>query len=103
MFARGPSCFISGHGINAASSGVQTFRAYHCLFAISGNVDRCGGNRRAKRPKGFKTYFDILFDPAFRLPAETEAQRIGAAQFPLWSGPLGYQMACHNPSVIDAI
>jgi anaerobic selenocysteine-containing dehydrogenase len=103
MFARGPSCFISGHGIDAASNGVQTFRAYHCLFAISGNVDRPGGNRRAKRPRGFKTYFDILFDPAFRLPAEIEAERIGAAQFPLWSGPLGYQMACHNPSVIDAM
>jgi thiosulfate reductase / polysulfide reductase chain A len=103
LFARGRSCFISGHGIDAASNGVQTFRAYHCLFAISGNVDRLGGNRRAKRPKGFKTYFDVLFDPALRLPAEIEAQRIGAAQFPLWSGPLGYQMACHNPSVIDAM
>lgn len=103
MFARGPSCFISGHGIDAASNGVQTFRAYHCLFAISGNVDRVGGNRRPKRPAGFKTYFDILFDPAFRLPAEIEAQRIGASQFPLWSGPLGYQMACHNASVIDAM
>ena len=103
MFARGPSCFISGHGIDAASNGVQTFRAYHCLFAISGNVDRVGGNRRAKRPPGFKTYFDILFDPAFRLAPEIEAQRIGAAEFPLWSGPLGYQMACHNPSVIEAI
>ena len=103
MFADGPSCFISGHGIDAASNGVQTFRAYYCLFAISGNVDRVGGNRRAKRPAGFKTYFDILFDPAFRLPPEVEAQRIGAAQFPLWAGPLGYQMACHNPSVIEAI
>ncbi|HMK79632.1 MAG TPA: molybdopterin-dependent oxidoreductase [Xanthobacteraceae bacterium] len=103
LFARGPSCFISGHGIDAASNGVQTFRAYHCLFAISGNVDRVGGNRRAKRPAGFRTYFDILFDPAFRLPQEIEAQRIGAAQFPLWSGPLGYQMACHNASVIEAM
>src|SRR5947209_3768986 len=103
MFAHGPSCFISGHGIDAARNGVQTFRAYHTLFAISGNVDRVGGNRRPKRPPGLKTNFDILFDPAFRLPGEIEAQRIGAAEFPLWSGPLGYQMACHNPSVIEAI
>jgi formate dehydrogenase (coenzyme F420) alpha subunit len=103
MFARGPSCFISGHGIDGASNGVQTLRAYYCLFAISGNVDRVGGNRRPKRPKGFKTYFDILFDPAFRLPPEIEAQRVGASQFPLWAGPLGFQMACHNPSVIEAI
>jgi anaerobic selenocysteine-containing dehydrogenase len=78
MFARGPSCFISGHGIDAASNGVQTFRSYYCLFAISGNVDRVGGNRRPKRPEGFKTYFDILFDPAFRLSPEIEAQRIDA-------------------------
>jgi anaerobic selenocysteine-containing dehydrogenase len=103
MFARGPSSFISGHGIDATSNGVQTLRAYYCLFAISGNVDRVGGNRRPKRPKGFRTYFDILFDPHFRLAPDIEVQRIGAAQFPLWAGPLGYQMACHNPSVIEAI
>jgi len=49
------------------------------------NFDRVGGNRRPKRPQGFKTYFDILFDPAFRLSPEIEAQRIGASQFPLWA------------------
>ncbi len=102
-YAAGPSCFVSGHGIDASSSGVQTFRAYFAMVAITGNVDRIGGNRRAKTPPGFKTNFDILFDPAFRLPREIEDQRIGAQQFPLWAGPLGYQMACHNPSVITAI
>src|SRR4029077_18753035 len=45
----------------------------------------------------------ILFDPAFRLAPEIEAQRIGASQFPLWAGPLGYQMACHNPPAMEAI
>ena len=59
----GPSCFVSGHGIDASSNGVQTFRAYYCLVGISGNIDRIGGNRRAKKPAGFKTYFDVLFDP----------------------------------------
>jgi anaerobic selenocysteine-containing dehydrogenase len=103
MYGEGPSCFVSGHGIDASSNGVQTFRAYHCLVGISGNIDRIGGNRRAKKPPGFKSYFDVLFDPAFRLPPDVEAERIGAKQFPLWSGPLGYQMACHNPSVIDAM
>lgn len=103
IYAAGPSTFVSGHGIDAASNGVQTFRAYNCLVGISGNIDRKGGNRRAKKPPGFKSYFDVLFDPAFRLPPDIEAERIGAAEFPLWSGPLGYQMACHNPSVIDAI
>ena len=44
--------FISGHGIDAMSNGVQTFRAFHCLVAISGNYDRPGGNRRAGAPPG---------------------------------------------------
>jgi anaerobic selenocysteine-containing dehydrogenase len=103
LYADGPSCFVSGHGIDAVSNGVQTFRAFHCLAAISGNVDRAGGNRRAKRPRGFRTPFDLLHDPAFRLPREVERQTIGAARFPLWAGPEGWQTACHNPSVIEAI
>jgi thiosulfate reductase/polysulfide reductase chain A len=103
MYADGPSTFVSGHGIDAVANGVQTFRSYYCLVGISGNVDRKGGNRRSKKPKGFKSYFDVLFDPAFRLPKAVEDQRIGASAFPLWAGPLGYQMACHNPSVIEAM
>ena len=50
MYADGPSTFVSGHGIDAFSAGVQTFRAYHCLVAISGNVDRPGGNLRLRTP-----------------------------------------------------
>ena len=48
MYADGPSTFVSGHGIDAFSAGVQTFRAYHSLIAISGNVDRPGGNLRSR-------------------------------------------------------
>ena len=103
LYGQGPSVFTCGHGIDAASNAVQTVRSYHCLVAISGNVDRAGGNRRGKRPGGFKTYSDVLFDPAFRLPPEIEAERIGFDTFPLWSGPLGFQMACHNPSVLRAM
>nr|WP_156175288.1 molybdopterin-dependent oxidoreductase [Bradyrhizobium sp. LTSP849] len=102
-YARGPACFISGHGIDGSSAGVQTFRAFFTLVAITGNVDRVGGNRRGKKPEGFQTTFDVLFDPNYRLPPEIEALRIGAKDFPLWSGPQGYQMACHNPSVLTAM
>ena len=102
-YADGPSTFVSGHGIDAFSAGVQTFRAWHCLVAISGNLDRAGGNRRVKRPRGFTTYLDLLHDPRFRLPLEVERRTIGADRFPLWAGPDGWQMACHNPSVIEAI
>lgn len=103
MYADGPSTFVSGHGIDAFSAGVQTFRAWHCLLAISGNLDRPGGNRRLKRPPGFRTYLDVLHDPDFRLPLEVERRTIGADRFPLWAGPDGWQTACHNPSVIEAM
>ncbi|MEE2970301.1 MAG: molybdopterin-dependent oxidoreductase [Pseudomonadota bacterium] len=103
IYADGPSTFISGHGIDSSSAGVQTFRAFHTLVAISGNLDRVGGNRRVKRPKGFRNYIDILHDPAFRLPREIEQQTIGADKYPLWAGPDGWQTACHNPSVIEAM
>jgi anaerobic selenocysteine-containing dehydrogenase len=102
-YARGPSTFVSGHGIDAFSAGVQTFRAYHCLVAISGNVDRLGGNRRVKKPKGFRDNLGVLHDPKFRLPKAVEDQTIGTERFPLWAGPRGWQTSCHNPSVIDAM
>ena len=103
MYADGPSTFVSGHGIDAFSAGVQTFRAYHCLVAISGNVDRPGGNLRLRTPKGFRNYADLLHMPEFRLDAAIEQRTIGADRFPLWAGPKGWQTACHNPSVIDAM
>ena len=103
IYAAGPSTFVSGHGIDAFSNGVQTFRAFHILVAITGNLDRVGGNRQVKRPNGFRNYIDLLHDPAFRLEPDVEAQTIGVDRFPLWAGPDGWQTATHNPSVIEAI
>ena len=103
LYADGPSCFVSGHGIDAFSAGVQTFRAFHALVGISGNLDRLGGNRRVKRPAGFTNYVEILHKPEFRLPPEVGNQTIGTDRFPLWAGANGYQTSCHNPSVIDAV
>jgi thiosulfate reductase / polysulfide reductase chain A len=103
IYADGPSTFVSGHGIDAVVGGVQTFRAFHCLLAITGNLDRAGGNRRVKRPAGYRNYTDLLHDPDFRLPREVEAQRLGAQAYPLWAGVDGWQKACHNPAVIQAI
>jgi anaerobic selenocysteine-containing dehydrogenase len=102
-YAEGPSTLVSGHGIDAFSAGVQTFRAYHCLVAISGNVNRPGGNLRLRTPKGFRSYGDLLHMPQFRLDAMTETATIGRERFPLWAGPQGWQTACHNPSVIEAM
>jgi len=103
LYANGPSCFVSGHGIDAFTSGVQTFRAFHCLVAISGNLDRPGGNRRVKKPSGFTNYIEVLHKPEFRLPKEVEEKTIGADRFPLWAGPNGWQTSCHNPSVVEAM
>ncbi|WP_176952982.1 molybdopterin-containing oxidoreductase family protein [Belnapia rosea] len=103
LYAEGPSCFVGGHGIDAASNGVQTYRAFHALVAISGNLDRPGGNRRVKKPAGFRTYLELLHEPRFRLPEAIERQTIGADAYPLWAGPEGWQTACHNPSVIEAM
>lgn len=103
IYADGPACFVSGHGIDAMSNGVQTFRVFHSLLTITGNLDRPGGHRRARRPKGLRTGLDLLHDPAFRLPLAIERQTIGADRFPLWAGPEGWQTACHNPSVIEAM
>ncbi len=103
MYANGPSTFVSGHGIDAFSAGVQTFRAFHCLVGISGNVDRPGGNRRSKKPTGFLDYLNIIHNSRFRLPRDIEEQTIGADRYPLWAGPRGWQTACHNPTAIDAI
>jgi anaerobic selenocysteine-containing dehydrogenase len=86
MYADGPSTFVSGHGIDAFSAGVQTFRAYHCLLAISGNVDRPGGNLRLRTPTGLRSYGDLLHMPQFRLDEATEQRTIGADKFPLWAG-----------------
>src|SRR3546814_13185256 len=84
LYAAGPATFVSGHGIDAFSAGVQTFRAFHALLAISGNLDRAGGNRRVKRPKGFINCIEVLHKPDFCLPLDIEKQTIGAARFPLW-------------------
>src|SRR5215468_5167760 len=71
MYADGPSTFVSGHGIDA-------FSAYHSLVAISGNVDRPGGNLRSRIPKGMRSYLDLLHMADFRLPRHIEARTIGA-------------------------
>ncbi len=99
MYADGPSTFVSGHGIDASSVGVQTFRAFHALVGISGNVDREGGNLRSRSPKGFSSYIDLLH----RLSHEIEMRTIGADLYPLWAGPRGWQTACHNPTVLEAM
>ena len=103
IYSDGPSVFVSGHGIDAFSAGFQTFRAFHCLLAICGHLDRPGGNLRVRKPPGFKNYLDLIHAPTFQLPPDIARQTLGTERYPFWAGPQGWQTACHNPTVMDAI
>ncbi|MBC7782000.1 MAG: molybdopterin-dependent oxidoreductase [Proteobacteria bacterium] len=98
-----PGCMVLGHGVDAQANGVGTVMAFHALLALTGNIEREGSNRFAKPMPGFKDYYSILNDTHFRMPADREAQIIGAAQFPFWSGPQSWSKSAHNPSLIHAI
>lgn len=98
-----PAALILGHGIDAQANGVQTARAFQCLLALTGNVDRPGTNRMPKRLPGFLDYWHFIHDPAFRLERGVEERIIGGREYPFWSGPHGWAKASHNPSVIRAM
>lgn len=98
-----PGCLILGHGIDAQANGVMTAIAFHALLALTGNIDREGTNRLPRQQAGFRDYFSIINDPAFRLPREIEQKIIGGEDYPLWSGPNSWSKSSHNPSLIRAV
>ena len=98
-----PGSLVLGHGIDAQANGVKTTIAFHALLALSGNIDRPGTNRMPKQQSGFRDYYSVINDPAFRLPKAIESQIIGGEEYPLWSGPESWSKSAHNPSLIRAI
>lgn len=98
-----PGAMILGHGIDAQANGVRTVAAFHALLALTGNIDKEGTNRSAKRAAGFRDYYSVINDPRFRLPADVEKRIIGGDDFPLWSGPESWAKASHNPSLVRAM
>lgn len=98
-----PGCLILGHGIDAQANGVKTTIGFHALLALTGNLDREGTNRLPRQQSGFRDYFSIINDPAFRLPEHIERKIIGGEQYPLWSGPNSWSKSSHNPSLIRAV
>ena len=98
-----PGCLILGHGIDAQANGVKTAMSFHALLALTGNLDREGTNRLPKQQSGFRDYFSIINDPAFRLPEDIERKIIGGQQYPLWSGPDSWSKSSHNPSLLRAV
>lgn len=89
--------------IRCTVNSVAANQALGSMIAITGNVDVPGGNLLRKTMKNFKNWVDIPRADEAKLPKELEERRIGAKQFPLWSGPESPLKACHSPSVINAI
>lgn len=92
-------------GVQQNINVVQTCRAISILVAICGNLDIKGGHIGDNKPAGFKSLGSILESRSeLRLPKEIEDTRIGAKEYPLFSGSdsLCFSTA-HPPSVVHAI
>ncbi len=84
-----PMAMHVGLGIHQYSNSTQTSRAAIVLSAILGCLDVPGGNilLKGKQYPGYKGFWDVWSHPDHRLPREVEEHRLGAKEFPLWSGP----------------
>jgi thiosulfate reductase/polysulfide reductase chain A len=81
IYADGPSIISTGLVNGMGRNALNFERARACLVAISGNIDRPGGNRLFGSPDRTLTKTDIeLYG---RLSDEQKAKRIGASQFRL--------------------
>lgn len=93
-------------GVQQNMNCVQTNRAISVLLAICGSLDVPGGHiSKDNKPKGFKGVFTIMDSrDELRLPAEIENTRIGAQDYPLFSGADSLAISCaHPPGVVHAI
>ncbi len=93
-------------GVQQNRNCVQTNRAISILVALCGSLDVKGGHvSKLNSPKGFKGVFYVVDSrDELRLPAEIEDTRIGAQEYPLFSGAESLAVSCaHPPSVVHAI
>jgi len=97
MFAQTrPSCVCQRVPLDQNCNAVQTSRAVMILNAICGNLDIKGGNPLPTEGKVTKEY--DIFRYVNKLPREVLEKRIGAAKFPLLSGP-DATPACVHPTL----
>ncbi len=96
-----PACLMLGHGVDAQANGVQTTIAFQALLGLTGNIDKPGTNRLAKRLPGYVDNHST--HPDLAIPRALEEQTIGAVEYPLWSGPTSWAKAAHNPSLLRAV
>jgi anaerobic selenocysteine-containing dehydrogenase len=104
MYARNkPAVMHTRMGVCMNTNAVQTIRAISIMLAICGNLDVKGGNVFRRLPKGFKSRDEIIFEELW-LPAEIQDKKIGAQEFPLFSG--SHTLTgnfSHPPSVIHTM
>ncbi len=100
-----PSIHHCRMGVQQNSNVVQTCRAISIMIAICGNLDVKGGHVGFNPPEGYKGLGGILESrDELRLSTEIEDTRIGAKDYPLFSGSDSLCWSCaHPPSVIHAI
>ncbi len=98
-----PAGIHYGVGLEQCINALQNGRVFSILIAITGNIDVRGGNLFKKSYPGYKGAFYFWADKEWRLPPEVEAKRLGARNFPLWSGPDSYLALCHTASAIQAM
>ena len=101
-----PSIQHGRMGVQQNMNCVQTNRAISILLALTGSLDVKGGHiSKGNSPAGFKGVFPIVDSrDELRLSRELEDTRIGAKEYPLFSGADSLAVSCaHPPGVIHAI
>ena len=84
------------------ANAIQTLRALAILIAVTGNIDKKGGNVIPHYPKGFIGRREITYPRELRR-AELERKRIGAREFPLMSGEESFIPRVRTPDLVRAI
>ena len=105
MYAvNGPASLHHRVSLEMHTNAAQTLRALNILVAVTGNLDRKGGNVFPVYPPGFTPKAEYsLIKEWFPLPEEMHKRRIGADQFRLLSGLDAPIPRSHLPSVIKTI
>jgi len=101
-----PASLHIRQGLQLNVNNVQSIRALSCLLAITGNFDIKGGNIVTSFPEGYKGIrnFRNKYTKGQLLPREVQEKRLGAKEFPLFSGPDGItNRDCFPRYAVDAM
>jgi anaerobic selenocysteine-containing dehydrogenase len=98
-----PATIYSRAALEMQANATQTLRAISILRAVTGNIDVKGGNIFNCPVPGLLAYNYPLGSKDHRPPDELEARRLGAAEFPLLSGPRSPFVSTHSPTLIKAL